>query len=100
MENDNNKKPSGYYLSYGIAIGLPLGVAIGTALGNIAIGPAIGVGIGAGLGSMWEAKAKSEGRIRELTEEEKKRNSSKVVWALLAAVGVFVGVFLFYLFLK
>jgi len=42
-------------------------------MGLIGIGPAIGVAFGLALGSSIEAKYKKEGKIRLLTEEEKKR---------------------------
>jgi len=73
--------PPGHYTSLGISLGMTFGIVIGIFMGStvgglgngIAIGIAMGVAIGAGIGTKLEAKAKSEGKIRELTEEEKRK---------------------------
>lgn len=92
---DTNKKQHdpGHYISLGIAVGLSLGLVIGLAIGNIGIGPAIGVALGAGIGTAWEAWAQSQGKIRELTPEEKKRMRIKrwVVFAIGLIFAVMLG---------
>ena len=80
------KYPEGYFLSMGIALGIPLGLPFGIALGNIAFGPGIGLAIGAGIGAVMEAKAKKQGKIRPLTEEEKKRRKTAAIVGVIALV--------------
>ena len=80
MEENNKKYPQGHFLGMWMAIGVAifsgLGIPLSIATGNtafIGIGPAIGVAFGLALGASIEAKHKKEGKIRPLTEEEKKR---------------------------
>lgn len=77
------KYPEGHFVGKGIAIFMAWGVAIGVALNNIGIGIAIGVAIGVSIGSAWEEKAKKEGKIRPLTDKERKRKKKKAIIALI-----------------
>lgn len=59
-------------------------------MGLIGIGPAIGVAFGLALGSSIEAKYKKEGKIRLLTEEEKKRKKIGIIVGIVVlSLGVF-----------
>jgi len=80
--------PEGHYIGLGLGIGIPLGMPIGMAMGNIALGPAMGVPIGIAIGLAMEAKATEEGKIRPLTNEEKKRKKT-VLWSALG-LGLFM----------
>lgn len=60
----------------GIAIFSGLGIPLSIILKNpglIGIGPAIGVAFGLAIGSSIESKYKKEGKIRPLTEDEKRK---------------------------
>jgi len=85
------KYPQGHFIGIGIALGIPLGLPLAISTGNyglMGIGIPIGVAIGAGL----EEKYKKEGRIRPLTEQEKKRQKYGVVGGLvLLLLGFVVG---------
>ena len=98
MEENNNKYPEGHFvwmwMGIGIAIfsgiGIPLSI-VSENLGFIGIGPAIGVAIGLSVGSAIEARYQKEGKIRPLSEKEKKRQkigitAGIVVLSLLALI--------------
>jgi len=98
MEENNNKYPEGHFvwmwMGIGIAIfsgiGIPLSI-VSENLGFMGIGPAIGVAIGLAVGSSIEAKYKKEGKIRPLSEKEKKRKkigitAGIVILSLLALI--------------
>ena len=98
MEENNNKYPEGNFvwmwMGIGIAIfsgiGIPLSI-VSENLGFLGIGPAIGVAIGLAVGSSIEAKYKKEGKIRPLSEKEKKRKkigitAGIVILSLLALI--------------
>jgi len=53
-------------------IGIPLSI-ISENIGLIGIGPAIGVAFGLAVGTAIEARYQKEGKIRALSEKEKKR---------------------------
>jgi hypothetical protein len=80
MEDNNKKYPEGHFVGIWMAIGVAIFSVLGIPLaivtenpGMIGIGPAIGISIGLAIGSGIEAKYKKEGKVRPLTEEEKKR---------------------------
>lgn len=80
MKENNKKYPEGHFVMMWMAIGIAifsgLGIPLSVVTENyafIGIGPALGVSIGLVIGSSIEAKYRKEGKIRPLTEEEKKR---------------------------
>lgn len=93
MEKNNEKYPEGHFLGMWTGIGIAMFTAIGIPLsialkipGLIGIGPAIGVAFGLSLGQSIESKYKREGKIRPLTEDEKKKRKMLVI----AGISVFV----------
>jgi len=93
MEKNNEKYPEGHFLGMWTGIGIAMFTAIGIPLsialkipGLIGIGPAIGVAFGLSLGQSIESKYKKEGKIRPLTEDEKKKRKMLVI----AGISVFV----------
>jgi len=93
MEKNNKKYPEGHFvgmwMGIGIAIFSGVGVPLSIALkipGLIGIGPAIGVAFGLALGQSIESKHKKEGKIRPLTEDEKKKRRILVI----AGISVFL----------
>jgi hypothetical protein len=90
MKETTKKYPEGHFVRLWIAIsiviftglGLPLSIVSGNP-GLIGIGPAIGVSFGLAIGSAIEAKYKKEGKIRPLTEKEKKRKKIGVTSGLI-----------------
>jgi len=86
MEKNNEKYPEGHFLGMwmgiGIAIfsgiGVPLSIALRTP-GLLGIGPAIGIAFGLSVGQSIESKYKKEGKIRPLTEDEKKKRRKLVI---------------------
>jgi len=86
MEDKKEIYPEGHFVGMWIGIGIAIftgvGVAISFALENpgmIGVGPAIGVAFGAGVGSSIESRYKKEGKIRPLTEDEKKRKRYLII---------------------
>ena len=86
MKENNRKYPEGHFvgmwMGIGIAIFSGLGIPLSITTGNtglIGIGPALGVAFGLAIGSSIEAKYKKEGKIRLLTEEEKKRRKIGII---------------------
>jgi len=86
MQENNKKYPEGHFvgiwMGIGIAIFSGLGIPLSIATGNtglIGIGPALGVALGLAIGSSIEVKYKKEGKIRPLTEEEKKRKRIGII---------------------
>lgn len=86
MKENNRKYPEGHFvgmwMGIGIAIFSGLGIPLSITTGNtglIGIGPALGVAFGLAIGSSIEAKYKKEGKIRLLTEEEKKRRKTGII---------------------
>ena len=88
------------WIGIGIALFAGVGVVLATATDNpglIGIGPALGVAVGAGIGAGLENKARQEGRIRELTPAEHRRQRrSRWIGAaiLLAGLAVMVAILL------
>jgi hypothetical protein len=80
MEENNKKYPEGHFIGMWMGIGIAIFSGIGIPLsivsenyGFIGIGPAIGIAFGLAVGSSIEARYQKEGKIRPLSEEEKKR---------------------------
>ena len=103
---ENNKYPEGHFIGMwtgiGVAIGSGLGVPIALVLGNMAfmgIGIPIGIAIGVAIGTSQEARYKAEGKIRPLNEAEKKQQK-RVMWILMATVGLGLIVLLTFLVLR
>ena len=105
MEDKNKKYAEGHFLGIwmviGIAIFSGLGIPLSIVTENyafIGIGPALGVAFGLAIGQAIEKKYKKEGKIRPLTEDEKKRRQMAVLGGvLILTLGVIV--FLLLLFL-
>ena len=101
MEKNNKKYPKGHFvglwMGIGIAIFAGIGVPISLALkipGLIGIGPATGAAFGLALGQSIETKYQKEGKIRPLTEDEKKKRKI----AVIAGIGIFILGLLMFLF--
>ena len=81
-------------MGIGIAVFSGLGIPLSIITENyafIGIGPALGVSFGLAIGSSIEAKYKKEGKIRPLSEKEKKRQkigitAGIVILSLLALI--------------
>ena len=93
MEKNNEKYPEGHFvgmwMGIGIAIFTGIGVPLSVALkipGLIGMGPAIGVAFGLALGQSIESKHKKEGKIRPLTEDEKKKRKRLVIAGICVLV--------------
>jgi hypothetical protein len=85
MSKNEGKHPKGYWMGVGISIGVAIGVALGPLFENIGIGIAIGVALGSGIGASLEQKNKDN--LRQLTEQEQKRQKWGIIVGLaLAAV--------------
>jgi hypothetical protein len=106
METNNGPKyPDGHFVGMWMVIGIAvfsgLGVPLSVATGNyglIGIGPAIGVAFGLALGELIESKYRKKGKIRPLTEEERKRKKALVI-VLISVFALGVLVFLLRLYL-
>jgi hypothetical protein len=105
MEKKDDKYPEGHFIGMwmgiGIAIfsgfGIPLSIATDNP-GFIGIGPAIGVAIGLSIGQSIENKYKQQGKIRPLTESEKKRKKNAVIVGIaLLTLGVLIGIIMYFL---
>jgi hypothetical protein len=106
MEKRNEGYPEGHFvgkwMGIGVAIGAGVGIPLGFAIGNpglFGIGLPIGLAIGLSIGSAIEAKYKKEGKLRPLTEEEK-RNRKLGVMIGMALLLIGVVTFLFLLFTR
>jgi hypothetical protein len=100
MDKNKEKYPEGHFvgmwMGIGIAIFSGIGVPLSVALkmpGLIGIGPAIGVAFGLALGQSIESKHKKEGKIRPLTEDEKKKRK-RLVYAGISVLVLGLVVFL------
>ena len=89
---EEEKYPEGHFVGMwtgiGVAIGSGLGLPIALVLGNMAfigIGMPIGIAIGVAIGTSQEAKNKAEGKIRALTELEKKRQKT-TMWTIMGVL--------------
>ena len=104
MEENDKQYPEGHFvgmwMGIGIAIFTGVGVPIAFATGNpglFGIGPALGVSIGLSIGSGIEAKYKKEGKIRPLTEEEKKGKKIAITVGVISLVVLALVGLLFFL---
>lgn len=86
MKENNKKYPKGHFVGMWMRIGTAIFSGLGIPLlivtgntGLIGIGPALGVASGLAIGSSIEAKYKKEGKIRTLTEEERKRKKIGII---------------------
>jgi hypothetical protein len=93
MEKNNKKYPEGHFVGMWMGIGIAIFSGVGVPLsivlkipGLMGIGPAIGIAFGLSLGQSIESKYKKEGKIRPLTEDEKKKRRMLVI----AGICVFV----------
>lgn len=90
MSDKEKKHPEGHIVGLwmGICIavfsgfGIPLSI-ITHNYGFIGIGPAIGVAVGALIGQSIENKYKKEGKIRPLSEYERKRKKTAVIAGII-----------------
>ena len=98
LEKKGKKYPKGHFvgmwMGLGIAIFSGLGVPLSIITNNfgfIGIGPAIGVAIGLAIGQSIESKYQKEGKIRPLTEAEKKKQKIAIaVGIALLTFGVLI----------
>ena len=105
MEKNNKKYPEGHFIAMWMGIGIAIfsgfGILISIAtnnLGLIGIGPALGVAFGLSIGQLIETKYKKEGKIRPLTEDEKRRKKIAVMAALaLLILGIIIFLLLMFL---
>ena len=106
LEKKDKRYPKGHFAGMWMGIGIAIFSGIGIPLsiithnfGFIGIGPAIGVAIGLAIGQSLENKYQKEGKIRPLTEAEKKKQKiAAIVGIALLAIGVLtlvLGIFLF-----
>lgn len=86
MEKNDEKYPKGHFVGLWMGIGISIFTGIGVPLslalkipGLIGIGPAIGAAVGLALGQSIESKYQKDGKIRPLTEEEKKKRRIAVI---------------------
>ena len=101
FETNSKKYPKGHFTGMWMGLGIAIFTGIGVPLsimsknfGLIGIGPAIGVAIGLAIGQSIENKYEKEGKIRPLTEAEKKRKQ----YAIAAGIALFIlGVLVFLL---
>ena len=94
MEKNDKTYPEGYFrgMWIGICIAIFSGLGIPASIitqnyAFIGMGPAIGVAVGAGIGQSIENKYKQEGRIRPLSEGEKKKTKNAVTIAIILLIG-------------
>jgi len=103
----NNKKyPKGYFVNLwmglGIAIFSGVGIPIAIITDNFAfigIGPALGVSVGLAIGQGMENKFDKEGRIRELTPEEKRKARRVLIAAFIILAVLFFTALGFFVYL-
>ena len=99
MKDIVKKYPEGHFIGMWMAIGIAIFSGFGVALsiitdnpGLIGIGPAIGIAFGLSIGQSIENRYKKEGRIRPLTETEKKNKKNAVTIGIIA---LFLGIIIF-----
>jgi hypothetical protein len=105
MEDEQEQYPEGHFLGMWMGIGIALFSGLGIPIsiitnnyGFIGMGPAIGVAVGLAIGQGIENKYKQEGRIRPLTEAERKRKKLAVYAAIMLLIlGVLVFTYLLFL---
>jgi len=96
MKDVNKKYPKNYFIEVGIALGIPFGIILAILLDNPGfIGTGLPIGLAVGLA--FEKKYKKEGKIRPLTEDEKKKRKIALIrgtGALIIGIIVFLMVLL------
>jgi len=105
MKDEQEQYPEGHFLGMWMGIGIALFSGLGIPIsiitnnyGFIGMGPAIGVAVGLAIGQGIENKYKQEGRIRPLTEAERKRKKLAVYAAIMLLIlGVLVFTYLLFL---
>lgn len=104
INKQNKKYPRGHFLNTWTAIGIAvfsgLGVPISIITDNpglIGIGPALGIVIGAAIGKSYEKKFEAEGKIRPLTDGEKRnqRRTRNIAIIFLIAGVIILGAFIY-----
>ncbi len=98
METNDRKYPEGHFLALWMGIGIALfsglGIVISVADQNYAflgMGPAIGVAFGLAIGQGMENKYRNQGKIRPLTEKEKRvRRNALFLGLAIFLLGVVV----------
>lgn len=93
MKRKDERFPKGHFtgiwIGIGIAIfsgiGVPLGILTGN-FGFMGIGPAIGLAFGVAVGQSMENKYEKEGKIRPLTDSEKRNQM------ILVTIGSFIAI--------
>jgi uncharacterized membrane protein YbhN (UPF0104 family) len=103
MKDENKKYPEGHFVGMWMGIGIALFTGLGLFFGNalknsnfISMGPLIGVAFGLIVGQSIEAKNKREGRIRKLSEKEKKRKKAIVLIGITLLILGFIMFFSLY----
>ena len=81
----------GHFAGQGLAIGVALGVALGSALGNVGLGIAMGVALGVALGAGMEEDAGKRGKVRRLSEKEKRRRRVLGWWSFVIGLLIVIG---------
>jgi cadmium resistance protein CadD (predicted permease) len=86
MQENSEKYPEGQFVGMWMGIGLAIFTGVGLPLsialkipGLMGIGPALGIAFGLSVGQSIESKYKREGKIRPLTEDEKKKRKRLVI---------------------
>jgi hypothetical protein len=105
MDDINKKYPEGHFLGMWMGICMVIFSGFGISFsfiiknpGFIGMGPALGVAVGLAIGQSIENKYKREGRIRPLTESEKKRKKNAVFAGLVIfSLGILFFIIRFFL---
>ena len=90
MEEKNKKYPEGHFVGIWTVIWIAIFTAVGIPIsiitknpGIIGIWPALGVAVGLSIGQGVENKYKKEGKIRALTESEKKNKKNAITIGII-----------------
>jgi hypothetical protein len=102
MSDKVESYPEGHFIGLWMALGIAIFSGFGIPLsiitdnpGFIGIGPAIGVAFGLSIGQSLENKYKKEGKIRPLTDSEKKNKKNAVTIGIITlSLGVLIFVLL------
>lgn len=99
LNDENGKKyPKGHFVGMWTGIGIAIFAGLGITFsvitenfGLIGIGPAIGTAFGLSIGQSIENKYNKEGRIRPLTETEKRKRKIAIIFGIvLLSLGLIV----------
>ena len=97
MNAGGKQYPEGHFKWKGMAVGMPFGIPIGLAIGGpafLGVGVCAGMCLGLAAGSAVESKYRSDGRVRPMTEEERRRKRLGIVGGIcvgVALLGIVVG---------